>query len=111
MLIIDDVISAGTSVRESLQMIQAVGATPCGVAIALDRQEKSRRERRGPALVGRAGCAAAPGLPVVAIAGLADLLAYLDAALALAAHRPADASLSGALWRLIGLLRRFCCLV
>eukprot|EP01137_Pigoraptor_chileana_P032048 Opistho-2@20821 len=36
-LIIDDVISAGTSVRESIAMIQAAGATPCGVAIALDR--------------------------------------------------------------------------
>ncbi len=40
-LIIDDVISAGTSVRESIVMIQAAGATPCGVAIALDRQEKA----------------------------------------------------------------------
>lgn len=40
-LIIDDVISAGTSVRESIAMIQAAGATPCGVAIALDRQEKA----------------------------------------------------------------------
>src|SRR6478735_6087330 len=40
-LIIDDVISAGTSVRESISMIQAAGATPCGVAIALDRQEKA----------------------------------------------------------------------
>jgi orotate phosphoribosyltransferase len=39
-LIIDDVISAGTSVRESIAMIQAAGATPCGVAIALDRQER-----------------------------------------------------------------------
>lgn len=40
-LIIDDVISAGTSVRESIAMITAAGATPCGVAIALDRQEKA----------------------------------------------------------------------
>ena len=45
-LIIDDVISAGTSVRESIQMIEAAGATPCGVAIALDRQEKRSEERR-----------------------------------------------------------------
>ncbi|WP_461547723.1 orotate phosphoribosyltransferase, partial [Sphaerotilus sulfidivorans] len=40
-LIIDDVISAGTSVRESIAMIRAAGATPCGVTIALDRQEKA----------------------------------------------------------------------
>ena len=40
-LIIDDVISAGTSVRESIAMIRAAGATPCGVVIALDRQEKA----------------------------------------------------------------------
>lgn len=40
-LIIDDVISAGTSVRESIAMIQAAGGQPCGVAIALDRQERA----------------------------------------------------------------------
>ena len=39
-LIIDDVISAGTSVRESVAIIKAAGATPCGVAIALDRMER-----------------------------------------------------------------------
>jgi orotate phosphoribosyltransferase len=41
-LIIDDVISAGTSVRESVDIIQAAGATPAGVAIALDRQERGK---------------------------------------------------------------------
>ncbi|MFN5746566.1 MAG: orotate phosphoribosyltransferase [Methylococcaceae bacterium] len=41
-LIIDDVITAGTSVRESVDIIRAAGATPCGVLIALDRQEKGR---------------------------------------------------------------------
>ncbi len=40
-VIVDDVVSAGTSVRESIAMIGAAGATPVGVAIALDRQEKS----------------------------------------------------------------------
>jgi len=40
-LIVDDVISAGTSVRESIAMIDAAGGTPCGVAIALDRQERA----------------------------------------------------------------------
>jgi orotate phosphoribosyltransferase len=40
-LIIDDVISAGTSVSESIQLIRAVGAVPAGVVVALDRQERS----------------------------------------------------------------------
>jgi orotate phosphoribosyltransferase len=48
-LIVDDVISAGTSVRESIAMIGAAGATPCGVAIALDRQEMAVLPARGPA--------------------------------------------------------------
>jgi orotate phosphoribosyltransferase len=43
-LIIDDVISAGTSVRESVEIIQAAGATPAGVVIALDRQERGQGE-------------------------------------------------------------------
>ena len=43
-LIIDDVISAGTSVRESVEIIETAGATPCGVVIALDRQERGKGE-------------------------------------------------------------------
>ncbi|MPQ72209.1 orotate phosphoribosyltransferase, partial [Pseudomonas sp. MWU12-2323] len=43
-LIIDDVISAGTSVRESVELIRAAGATPAGVAIALDRMERGSGE-------------------------------------------------------------------
>lgn len=43
-LIVDDVISAGTSVGESVQIIRAAGATPAGVAIALDRQERGKGE-------------------------------------------------------------------
>ena len=43
-LIIDDVISAGTSVRESVDIIRAAGATPCGVVIALDRMERGTGE-------------------------------------------------------------------
>jgi orotate phosphoribosyltransferase len=42
-LIIDDVMSAGTSVRESIALITAAGARPCGVAIALDRQDRELR--------------------------------------------------------------------
>jgi len=88
-LIIDDVISAGTSVRESIAMITAAGATPAGVAIALDRQEKATESGRD-ADHSAVQAVQRGGLPVVAIATLADLLAYLDkrASPELAAHRP-----------------------
>ncbi|KQW46617.1 MULTISPECIES: orotate phosphoribosyltransferase [unclassified Roseateles] len=88
-LIIDDVISAGTSVRESIQMIEAAGATPCGVTIALDRQEKAAEGGVDSPQSAVQQVQQRYGLPVVAIAGLADLLAYLEGAPELAAHRPA----------------------
>ncbi len=88
-LIIDDVISAGTSVRESIQMIEAAGATPCGVSIALDRQEKAAEGGVDSTQSAVQQVQERYGLPIVAIAGLADLLAYLDGAPELAAHRPA----------------------
>ena len=88
-LIIDDVISAGTSVRESIQMIEAAGATPCGVSIALDRQEKAAEGGVDSTQSAVQQVQQRYGLPVVAIAGLADLLAYLDGAPEVAAHRPA----------------------
>ena len=88
-LIIDDVISAGTSVRESIQMIEAAGAKPCGVSIALDRQEKAAENGVDSPLSAVQQVQERYGLPVVAIAGLADLLAFLDGAPELAAHRPA----------------------
>ncbi|MDC8785656.1 orotate phosphoribosyltransferase [Roseateles koreensis] len=79
-LIIDDVISAGTSVRESIAMITAAGATPCGVTIALDRQEMAAEN--GVDLPHSAVQYVTQQLkmPVVAIAGLADLLQYLRSA-------------------------------
>lgn len=87
-LIIDDVISAGTSVRESIAMIQAAGATPCGVAIALDRQEKATEAGRDADYSAVQFVNRELGLPVAAIATLADLLAYLQgtAGAELAAH-------------------------
>jgi len=88
-LIIDDVISAGTSVRESIQMIEAAGAKPCGVSIALDRQEKAAENGVDSPLSAVQQVQERYGLPVVAIAGLADLLAFLEGAPELAAHRPA----------------------
>ena len=67
-LIIDDVISAGTSVRESVKLIQNEGATPAAVAIALDRMEKGTGELSAVQEVEQQY-----GLPVIAIANLLDL--------------------------------------
>jgi len=77
-LIIDDVISAGTSVRESIAMIAAAGAIPCGVVIALDRQERATAD--GQDLPGSAVqyVTSELKLDVVAIATLQDLLHYLQ---------------------------------
>ncbi len=71
-LIIDDVISAGTSVRESLQMIEAAAATAAGVVIALDRQERGQGERSAVQEVERE-----QGIPVASIVNLDALLSYL----------------------------------
>lgn len=77
-LVVDDVISAGTSVRESVAMIQAAGATPCGVAIALDRQEKAVEGGVESAHSAVQFVRSQWGLPVVTVATLADLLRYLQ---------------------------------
>jgi len=71
-LIIDDVISAGTSVRESEAMIRAAGAVPAGVLIALDRQERGQGALSAAQEVSRNH-----GIPVTAIATLDDVLATL----------------------------------
>ena len=73
-LIIDDVISAGTSVRESIELIRASGAQPCGVVIALDRMERGLSELSAAQEVRRAF-----DIPVISIATLDDLLGYLRA--------------------------------
>ena len=87
-LIVDDVITAGTAIRESLEIIRGAGATPCAVVIALDRQERGQVGERSAAQE----VAAEFGLPVIAVAGLEQLLelagespdlgAYKDALLA-----------------------------
>ena len=82
-VIIDDVISAGTSVRESVQMIRAHGATPAAVLIALDRQERGLGERSAAQEV-----AADYALPVLAIANLGELLSYVAQRPDLAAQLP-----------------------
>ena len=89
-LIIDDVISAGTSVRESIAMISAAGATPCGVAIALDRQEKGSEGGVDSPLSAVQVVRDQLKLDVAAIATLHDLLQYLQStgAAELAQHLP-----------------------
>ena len=77
-LIIDDVISAGTSVRESIAMISAAGATPCGVAIALDRQEKASEGGVDQPWSAVQYVQQQLKLDVAAIATLEDLLQYLQ---------------------------------
>jgi len=73
-LILDDVISAGTSVRESIALIRAAGAQPCGVVIALDRMERGQSELSAVQEVRRNY-----DIPVISIATLDDLLGYLRA--------------------------------
>jgi orotate phosphoribosyltransferase len=72
-LIIDDVISAGTSVRESIEIITAAGATPVGVVIALDRQERGKGETSAIQEVEKSY-----GLKVASIVTLTDLITYLN---------------------------------
>ena len=71
-MIIDDVISAGTSVRESVEVIRAAGAEPAGVLIALDRMERGQGELSAVQEVERNY-----GIPVISIASLDDLLGFL----------------------------------
>lgn len=71
-LIIDDVITDGASKREAVEIIRAAGATPAGVLIALDRQERGTGELSATQEVSRSY-----GMPVTAIATLADILATL----------------------------------
>lgn len=72
-LIIDDVISAGTSVRESVEIIKAAGAQPAGVVIALDRQERGKKETSAIQEVERDY-----GLNVASIVGLKELIQFLE---------------------------------
>ena len=83
-LIIDDVISAGTSVRESVTIIKAENAVPAGVIIALDRQERGQDSRSAIQEV-----EAEHNIPVVSIICLDDLLSYLQNNAELAEHLPA----------------------
>ena len=76
-LIVDDVISAGTAVRESIALIKAAGATPHAVAIALDRQEKATENGADVSWSAVQHVRDKLGLQVVSIASLAQLLQHL----------------------------------
>ncbi len=89
-LIVDDVMSAGTAARESIAIIEAAGATPHAMAIALDRQEMATENGADVSHSAVQYVRDQLGLQVCTIASLADLLRYLqqqgDAALA--SHYP-----------------------
>jgi orotate phosphoribosyltransferase len=90
-LIVDDVMSAGTAVRESIALIQAAGATPHAVVIALDRQEMATEKQPDGSTLDVPYSAVQYvrqqlGLQVCAIAELSDLLAYLAASAGDAPH-------------------------
>jgi orotate phosphoribosyltransferase len=77
-LIVDDVITAGTAIRESIELIREAGATPAGVLLALDREERGRDSAESAVQEVRTTF----GLPVVAILSLTDLVAGLEAGVA-----------------------------
>jgi orotate phosphoribosyltransferase len=83
-LVVDDVITAGTAVREALVLIRGGGGVPAGIVIALDREE--RASDADPRSAARA-VAAEQGIPVVAVARLGDLLAFAGENATLAAER------------------------
>lgn len=89
-MIVDDVMSAGTAVRESIALIAAAGATPHAVAIALDRQEMATEDGRDVNHSAVQYVQQHLGLQVCSIARLGDLLQYLErhAGQALGAHLP-----------------------
>lgn len=76
-VIVDDVISAGTSVRESVNMIRAAGATPCAVLIALDRMERCGAEDALSKHSAVQEITLEYGIPVISIGNLNDLLNHL----------------------------------
>lgn len=86
-VIIDDVITAGTSVRESVNIIRGAGARPAAVLIALDRMERAGPDDALSAHSAVQDVEQRYGIPVVSIASLADIMAVMENNEALAAHR------------------------
>ena len=83
-LVLDDVISAGTSVRESVELIRTAGAELAGVVIALDRMERGTGEKSAVQEVQDSF-----GVPVIPVATLEDLMSFIAGSPALAEHIPA----------------------
>lgn len=100
-LIVDDVMSAGTAARESIALIKAAGATPHAVAIALDRQEKATENGVDVEHSAVQYVRNQLGMQVCAIAKLADLLLYLSKNGGCGDARPSRAGLciSPKIWR------------
>jgi orotate phosphoribosyltransferase len=73
-LIVDDVITAGTAIRESVEIIRRSGATPIGVALALDREERGKEGERSAVEEARAEF----GVEVASIVRLRDLISWLE---------------------------------
>jgi len=83
-VIVDDVITAGTAIREVMQIIQAAGAEAAAVMVALDRQERGKGELSAIQEVERDF-----GIPVVSIVSLTQILAFLEDDAQLRKHLPA----------------------
>ena len=91
-LVVDDVITAGTAIREALAIIGGAGGTVAGIVIALDRQEivgEPPADSTAPRRSAAETVADEQGLPVVAVARLDDLLAFTGSRAELGAHRDA----------------------
>ncbi|MGB3423928.1 MAG: orotate phosphoribosyltransferase [Castellaniella sp.] len=88
-VIIDDVITAGTSVRESVALIRAAGAQPAAVLIAMDRMERAGADGALSAHSAVQDVEQTYGIPVVSIASLVDIMGVLEDDATLAAHRGA----------------------
>lgn len=91
-VIIDDVITAGTSVRESVEIIRDAGAEPAAVLIALDRMERAGPDSALSAHSAVQDVAKIYGIPVVSIASLDDIMALLEDDAQLVEHRAAVAA-------------------
>jgi orotate phosphoribosyltransferase len=87
-LIVDDVITAGTAIREALGLIRAGGGQPAGIVVALDRQEMLGDPASGePRRSAAQAVAEEAGIPVTAVAALSDLLAFAGENADLVRHR------------------------
>ncbi|HWS69868.1 MAG TPA: orotate phosphoribosyltransferase [Steroidobacteraceae bacterium] len=73
-LIVDDVVTAGTAIRESIDIIKSAGARPAGVLLALDRQERGSESGLSAVQEVREQF----GIPVIAVVGLNDLMQYIQ---------------------------------